>query len=243
MGRSAFSGALGRVGALAALGALSGLMVTGQAQGVIDGSEARALGANAAVNPGCSGTVIGRRWVAAAAHCLKGVPTGQVFVRAGSLNWKVTPQTAACFVATEDDLALVMVKKVLPVEPARLGSADPKPGDVVTFFGWGWHSAQEPSPDALRVGTAVTVTPWNGGRGDAFGGPSWTVRFDGRGKVAGGDSGGGAYLDDELVGVTSNADDLGANFVSIAAHLDFIERTTGVTAGSTEHELEACPRP
>lgn len=41
--------------------------------------------------------------------------------------------------------------------------------------------------------------------------------------IRSGDSGGAAYSDGAVVGVASNADDLGANFSDVAAHRAFID--------------------
>ena len=60
------------------------------------------------------------------------------------------------------------------------------------FFGFGRDDSGTASP-VLRTGSAVVVPAWNKGRGDASGGPSWTIRKNGNGNIAPGDSGGGAY--------------------------------------------------
>ena len=203
------------------------LAVTIPANAVTGGTKATKVGPNVAVSSSaghCSGTLINLSMVLTAWHCFKGSTTGTI--RWGNTTWKNGKKVAISTVEHENDLALIHLNEDIPfdeVEYPSLGTADPKVGDTVQFFGFGVDDSGSVSP-VLRTGSATVITPWGNGLGDAFGGPAWTIQNNGNGNIADGDSGGGAYLGGKLVGVASNGDDDGANLVSVAAHMPFLNQ-------------------
>ncbi|CAG2167556.1 unnamed protein product, partial [Oppiella nova] len=119
----------------------------------------------------CGGSIIDKRTVLTAAHCLKGETASELYVRVGSSKYasggvKIPVQSFVSHsgyqpsISQANDIAIIKVSEDIPIDgktiaavnlPAR--DSDPKSGLDVNIAGWGdlRTGAPEWSPDLRRV--------------------------------------------------------------------------------------------
>jgi secreted trypsin-like serine protease len=175
----------------------------------------------------CSGTIIAKRWVLSAQHCVAGFTADHVYV--GDVNaYKGTRAKVKRVVTSPDtDFALLELRTDVKATYPPLATADPQVGAPVDFYGWGTTSQEDEwtmSP-ILKKGTLRVI----GYGEDVYGGPS--IHGEKIDAVAGyGDSGGPMFYDGKLVGVCSSGDleYLHSDYGSVARNRDWIRDTAGV---------------
>lgn len=175
-------------------------LVSTNAAAIVDGKEdetSSVVSLGPATDPICSGTVIGRRLVVTAAHCLT---TTDIRVnvdgkRLGVAFTKVHPDFDEKSLA--HDIGLIILSEDAPVTPMRFRTSVPAEGDRVRFIGWG-KTGQDTASKGRRAGVAKV---------DAIESAHFKTVPD-PSNACGRDSG-GAVLDEDgttLVGVISSGD-------------------------------------
>lgn len=176
----------------------------------------------------CSGVVIDPFWVATAAHCGPADPnaftlgfgnygtvpggfaetalmaTPQIVGAFGSLSTgslgRHTP--AAAYHAPTGDFMLLKLRHPAPSPAVLRAGADPDPGDVLRFHGFGSTGPDQFSPRSAEVLTGLTRFERMEPRGGSWVGRSHTIE----GGYSFGDSGGPVFRGDRLVGIHSSSD-------------------------------------
>jgi secreted trypsin-like serine protease len=175
----------------------------------------------------CSATIIAKRWVLSAQHCVAAFSAD--YVRVGNLkrNQGTRASVRRVVKSPNSDFALVELSTDVKATYAPLATANPPARATVDIYGWGTMSADDPytlSP-VLKKGRLRVV---NIGQ-DIFGGPS--IHASKVDAVAGyGDSGGPMWYGGKVVGVCSWGDNgyTTSDYGSVAANRSWIRRTAGV---------------
>jgi secreted trypsin-like serine protease len=175
----------------------------------------------------CSGTIIAKRWVLSAHHCVSAYKADHVYV--GNVNlYKGTRAKVRRVVTSPDsDFALLELSTDVTATYAPLATADPRVGAAVDFYGWGTTSREDEQTLSpfLKKGTLRVIDYGE----DVYGGPS--IHGEKINAVAGyGDSGGPMFSNGKLVGVCSWGDMeyVHSDYGSVAKNRSWIRRTAGV---------------
>jgi secreted trypsin-like serine protease len=187
----------------------------------------------------CTSSQIGAEWVITANHCVEG--GGDFTVRIGSLERSSggTMRTVDQVVSHPDynwplnDMALLHLSEPFDNTYAPLASpADIQQGQESTIYGWGSENPDwsGPLPEHLKYSNGNTTAEgcdWNN-----------VICVKGDGGVAGGDSGGPAFVKSAATGEYVQmgvcavgyqpADQNWSGYTSIAANRDWIKQVSGL---------------
>lgn len=161
----------------------------------------------------CTGTFVSDRIILTAAHCAKGDVDEVGFVKNANVSYKgETPTRVFRNIRWTDggddrnkyDLVLLEFVNPLSKSFAQIRDIPAQSGDVITIVGFGVVNAKSHSGSGRkRIGENVLKNREDGVL--SFEGVASGDTLDGANAASGdGDSGGPMYVDDELVGVTSN---------------------------------------
>lgn len=174
----------------------------------------------------CSASLIDRRWVATATHCVRGGVSGMAF-RVGSNqadSGGSTHNAVEIHRAPGADLTLVRISPPAAQTPLRLPDRALEPGATVNLFGFGATGVGGAQSPVLKLAVTRLIGP---GR-DHLGAPALNLE-----RVSGiaqpGDSGGPAVIDGVQYGVASTSDlRATAQYTSLFHLRGWIRATTGL---------------
>jgi secreted trypsin-like serine protease len=216
--------------AVAVTAGLISVAFTGQASAIEGGQDAGSAPFAVQVSVDgeyvCSGSIIASVWVLTAAHCLTGPPESTT-VRVGDVRLGAGQEAGVVAASTRADAALLRLNRPIQTRFARLATSNPPSGAAVQTFGWGPTGFGDPPATRLQVTTRnvekvvsgnVFVRPAD----DGVGLPST--------RTHNGDSGGPSFFNGTQIGITHGSDEDGhvGVLVSVAAHRDWIQSTSGV---------------
>jgi hypothetical protein len=185
------------------------------------------------VGVGCSGSIIGARWVLSAWHCVDDDPSRAQRVRVGDVRRGQGQEAGVRQVHHRHDILLVELDRDISTTYAKVADVDPPVGAPVDVYGWGGTCEEGcgMSP-VLKTARMRVESVVSGGDGERM------VRTEqvGDGYAWYGDSGGPAFWNGMQIGTlccgNTSGDGSGTeSYSSLANVKDWIWDITGIAPG------------